>query len=49
MKALFQQDNREIGSITFISSAVCNLNCSFCYLHKNKSYKKFNEINRKAW
>lgn len=32
-----------IESLAFISSAACNLNCSFCYLNKNKAYKEFNE------
>lgn len=41
--------NREIISISVISSSICNLNCSFCYLNKNKSYKKFNELTRQAW
>ena len=38
-----------IDSISVISSAICNLNCSFCYLNKNESYKIFNEEVHKAW
>ena len=40
---------KTISSISVITSAVCNLNCSFCYLHKNKSYHEFNKLVLKAW
>lgn len=39
----------KISSITFISSAMCNLDCSFCYLNKNIAYTSFNQEVRKAW
>lgn len=39
----------KISSITFISSATCNLNCSFCYLNKNSAYASFNTLVREAW
>lgn len=38
-----------IHSISLISASVCNLNCSFCYLHKNQSYKEFSKLVRQAW
>lgn len=41
--------HRKINSISVISSASCNLNCSFCYLHKNKSYKQFDALVKEAW
>ena len=38
-----------INTISLISSTTCNLNCSFCYLHKNQSYKEFDKLVRQAW
>ena len=38
-----------VNSISLISSTTCNLNCSFCYLHKNQSYKEFAKLVRQAW
>lgn len=38
-----------INNISLISSTTCNLNCSFCYLHKNQSYKEFDKLVRQAW
>lgn len=38
-----------IESIDFISSAACNLNCSFCYLNKNKAYSEFNQWIREGF
>ena len=35
-----------INNISLISSTTCNLNCSFCYLHKNQSYKEFDKLVR---
>lgn len=43
------QKYREMHSLSVISSSVCNLNCSFCYLHKNQSYKEFDSLVRQAW
>lgn len=40
---------RKITSISVISSSVCNLKCSFCYLHKNQSYKIYDKIIQQAW
>ena len=40
---------KKIASITFISSAMCNLNCSFCYLNKNIAYSSFNTLVLQAW
>ena len=34
----------EVQTISLISSTTCNLNCSFCYLHKNQSYKEFDKL-----
>lgn len=39
----------QLTSLTLISSAMCNLDCSFCYLNKNKSFTSFNTLVRKAW
>ena len=39
----------EVQTISLISSTTCNLNCSFCYLHKNQSYKEFDKLVRQAW
>lgn len=46
-----QQNNEEkdLTVIEVITSSVCNLNCSFCYLHKNKAYKEFNQNILNAW
>lgn len=41
--------DKPICSISVISSSVCNLNCSFCYLHKNSSYKEYDKLVRAAW
>ena len=38
-----------VNSISLISSTTCNLDCSFCYLHKNQSYKEFDKLVRQAW
>lgn len=38
-----------VHTISLISSTTCNLNCSFCYLHKNQSYKDFDKLVRQAW
>lgn len=42
-------ENYHVSSLSLISSSICNLNCSFCYLHKNESYKKYNKLVREAW
>ena len=39
----------KIDSLTICSSAVCNLNCSFCFLHQNPSYAKYNKLVQEAW
>lgn len=41
--------NKKILSLSVITSSACNLNCSFCYLHKNNSYKEFHKLLTKAW
>ena len=46
---IFENKKREIKALTFISSAKCNLNCNFCYLHKNQSYVNFNKIIIESW
>ena len=46
----FRNNNKKsIKSVSVISSSLCNLRCSFCYLHKNKAYPKFDEIVQEAW
>ena len=42
-------NERKITGLTLISSAVCNLNCSFCFLNKNSSYKDFDHELQLAW
>lgn len=32
-----------IKSLTLITSSSCNLNCSYCFLHKNNAYKEFDK------
>lgn len=32
-----------IECVSLISAALCNLNCSFCYLPKNQAYKEFHK------
>lgn len=40
---------KKIESISVISSSICNLNCSFCYLHSNQAYKEFHKLVHEAW
>lgn len=35
-------------NVSIITTALCNLNCSFCYLHKNKAYKEYDKIIQEA-
>lgn len=32
-----------IKSLTLITSSVCNLDCSYCFLHKNQAYKEYDK------
>lgn len=36
-------------SLSLISSSRCNMKCSFCYLHKNKSFYEYDKYLREAW
>lgn len=38
-----------IKTLSVITSSICNLNCGFCYLHKNKAYSEFNKKIAEAW
>lgn len=40
---------KTINGITIITSSICNLKCSYCFLHKNESFKIFNSEVQKAW
>lgn len=40
---------RYINAIDLLSSSCCNMNCSFCYLHKNNAYKILNDQVLKAY
>lgn len=40
---------KSVGGISLISSALCNMHCTFCYLDKNKAYADYSDIVRKAW
>ena len=44
-----QKQLKPLAGISAISSATCNLNCSFCFLTKNKAYHNFNQVVRDAW
>lgn len=39
----------KVVSISVITSSTCNLNCSFCYLHKNQAYKEYHKLLKEAW
>lgn len=41
--------NNKVVNISVITSAICNLNCSFCYLHKNQAYKEYHKFLQQAW
>lgn len=41
--------SNKVFSISVITSSTCNLNCDFCYLHKNKINYEYNELLRAAW
>lgn len=43
------ENKRHIHGISLISSSICNLTCSFCYLHKNNAYRKYNVEVQEAW
>lgn len=43
------REKRKISSLDVISSSVCNMRCSFCYLHKNEAYVKFDKEVQEAW
>ena len=32
-----------IKNLTLITSSICNLDCSYCFLHKNNAYKEYNK------
>lgn len=36
-------DKTEIFGLTLITSSTCNLNCEYCFLHKNEAYKLYNQ------
>ena len=36
-------------SLSLISSSRCNMKCSFCYLHKNKSFYEYDKYLRAMW
>ena len=44
-----QPEKIKLHCISILSSSICNLNCPFCYLHKNESYKVYDNIIREAW
>lgn len=39
----------KLHSISVITSSICNLNCKFCYLHKNEAYKEYHKLLTQAW
>ena len=44
---MFQFSNVE--TLTLFTAATCNLNCSYCYLHKNNSYHTMEKELVEAW
>lgn len=42
-------DNYAIKSLHIFTTSACNLNCNFCYLHKNKAYHTLDKEIQKAW
>ena len=41
--------NESMASLSLISSSRCNMKCSFCYLHKNKSFYEYDKYLREVW
>jgi len=37
-------ENNEIKAISILASGKCNLNCNYCFLHKNQSLKDIDTI-----
>lgn len=42
-------ENNEIKAISILASGKCNLNCNYCFLHKNQSLKDIDTIVQKSW
>lgn len=42
-------NKHDISCVCFMTASSCNLNCSFCYLHKNESFKEFDKEILQAW
>lgn len=42
-------ETEKIHALSVITSSTCNLNCKFCYLHKNKVNHEYNNLIRQAW
>jgi len=38
-----------LKAITVMISAKCNLNCDFCFLHKNTAFLEYDKIIQDAW
>lgn len=41
--------NNEITAISILASGRCNLNCKYCFLHKNKSLYELDKLVQKSW
>lgn len=41
--------HQDILTITVFGSSACNLNCNYCFLHKNKAYSSYNTLIKQAW
>lgn len=41
--------SNRVFSLSVITSSTCNLDCKFCYLHKNKVNHEYNNLIRQAW
>ena len=42
-------EEKTIIGLSFMTAASCNLNCSFCYLHKNEAFKAYDKNILTAW
>lgn len=40
---------KKIHSISILLTGKCNLNCNFCFLHKNKAASNLHQIVKEAW
>lgn len=39
----------DIKGLSVLTSSICNLDCSFCFLNKNKAFKNYDAIIKQSW